>query len=503
MLDVTSDSDMTHGLIRLLTVYKSSLKPGFTKALSNLIPFHHESIFNDDPIILDLLKFYLLNPDCDFESLESLEAFIIADAPDQTEAYLALIRGAKMRDEVVTVSDINNWFSFKKGQHPKAVSRNIAQKFYQIVSSDYKDPITKRKLSGTEDAIQFILENIHTIRVPGQLPYYTYSENEVFCKPQWIVKGLFPRKCCSIWFGLPGCGKSTIVLDILKRIGDGKQIFNVYDPPKTPINTLYAFADQPREHFESHYLRRFRLKENQVSYVYPLEFDNYSIHMLEHTARERKADFIIIDTLSTFFNLKDENDNSALIRVMKQILSLSHATNSHVLILDHARKPSSSKMNKAPILDENDLVGGGAKSRIAAYTMVVNKKFMDGSPITGSGSITLGKAGVLPDFPSCDYEICDGDDDNPASEIVYTKSDTASVMSGRDIIRQDRKNKVLAYCNNPCTAEDIERDLAIPHATVYRLLKELVYEDKKLMKLNDRYVTKGPHILNDIPTDIA
>jgi len=155
---------------------------------------------------------------------------------------------------------------------------------------------------------------------------------------EWIWEGFLARGHKTLLAALWKAGKSTLIRHVLKAIGEGKS-FAGYTT--TPCNVLILTEESKSQWVEG----RDTLGLGSEIYIlsnplkYKLTYPDWigSLEYLKNFCKEKEIGLVIIDTISEFWSVNDENKAS---EVTQALLPLNFLTeeNIAVLLIHHFRK---------------------------------------------------------------------------------------------------------------------------------------------------------------------
>jgi hypothetical protein len=150
---------------------------------------------------------------------------------------------------------------------------------------------------------------------------------------EWLVEGLIPRGGMTVVYGIGKGGKTTLLSHLAAAIVSGREFLDrsVREGP-----VLWLDLEQ---HVT---LTRRKLDEaGAAGCSNPLHVYNGPAPRTDEVARElakRGAVAVVIDSLSKYLCLKDENDAAEVTARLGPLLDLAHGANAAVIAIHHDRK---------------------------------------------------------------------------------------------------------------------------------------------------------------------
>lgn len=131
-------------------------------------------------------------------------------------------------------------------------------------------------------------------------------------------------------------GKSTLMYAFVAAVARGEP-FCGHPTSRTPVLVL-AVEEHKREVVNR--LIKFGVKPGDpvMVHVGPLHPNSETYHDLDKTVRENNIGLVVVDTLSRFWNLEDENDNAEALRALAPLSNIVRSTGCTVLLVHHNGK---------------------------------------------------------------------------------------------------------------------------------------------------------------------
>lgn len=152
----------------------------------------------------------------------------------------------------------------------------------------------------------------------------------------WIWDPFIPAGSLTMCCAYMKTGKSTLVYGLIAAVADGKKFCN-YNTLATPTLVL-AVEEHPRD--VAIRLERFGVSKDSRLFIHaaPLVPDKSFYEVLHKFIEVNHIGFLVVDTLSKFWTVIDENDNSEVQRAVNPLLAIARERNVAVLLVHHANK---------------------------------------------------------------------------------------------------------------------------------------------------------------------
>ena len=152
----------------------------------------------------------------------------------------------------------------------------------------------------------------------------------------WVWDPFLPRGTLALLVAFMKVGKSTFIYALALAVARGISFLR-YPTTQGPV-LIVALEEHPRD--VRRHLEQFGMRRDDPIYVAtgPLMNSTEILQEIELFVQEREITLVIIDTLTQFWNVADENSNSEVVREVSQILELARRTNAVVLLVHHERK---------------------------------------------------------------------------------------------------------------------------------------------------------------------
>jgi len=187
-----------------------------------------------------------------------------------------------------------------------------------------------------------------------EMPFMSYREGGVhetnFCpltalqfvesieeeEIEWVLEGYLAKGSLVTWVAKPKTGKTTLVYQIARAVAAGSTFLG----RATQKGGVLILAVE--EHQRDVKLRLQDLgcdsSTNLFIHCHPTDPTAEFFHHLNAFVKKNDIALIVIDTLASFWNLKDENDASAMTQAIKPLLRLARESGACVLMIHHSRK---------------------------------------------------------------------------------------------------------------------------------------------------------------------
>lgn len=169
--------------------------------------------------------------------------------------------------------------------------------------------------------------------VPGQVIVNTKLEERVWLWQYWI-----PIGALVVLSALPKAGKTTFVTRLIMHLIKGLPFLG-YAMKATPV--LFLAVEENKYDVYSRFMK-LGLKGDEPFFVHTgfLHMNDKSMKAIEEFVIKEKIGTVVIDTLSHFWPVKDENDNAEVSIHMRRLLELRDRTNTTIILVHHQRKNS-------------------------------------------------------------------------------------------------------------------------------------------------------------------
>jgi hypothetical protein len=153
---------------------------------------------------------------------------------------------------------------------------------------------------------------------------------------EWVWDKYIPKGSLTLLSAYMKVGKSTFAYPLAISVAQGRSFLG-YETQKGGVLILAV-----EEHKRDIRLRleRFEMKENDPIYIHArgLKHSSKTFKEIRKFITENEISLVLLDTLSRFWNIKNENDNAEVIQLISPILDLAHETDTAILLVHHDRK---------------------------------------------------------------------------------------------------------------------------------------------------------------------
>lgn len=152
----------------------------------------------------------------------------------------------------------------------------------------------------------------------------------------WVWEPFIPTEALVLLSAYMKVGKSTLMYGLISAILRGEDFLG-YRTTKTNILIL---AVEESERDVRNRLLNFRIQEGMGLYVHVGRMlpspENYAI--LRRFLRDKQIGLVVVDTLSTYISVEDENNNSEVLRAVSPLLDIAHTDKVSVVMIHHNNK---------------------------------------------------------------------------------------------------------------------------------------------------------------------
>jgi KaiC/GvpD/RAD55 family RecA-like ATPase len=161
----------------------------------------------------------------------------------------------------------------------------------------------------------------------------TVLEERVWVWQYWVPKGALV-----LLSALPKAGKTTFIARLIMHLVTG-QPFLGYGVTKTAVLML-AVEEQKYDVYSR--FRKLIIPKEAELHIHTgfLHMNDKSMAAIEAFINTHKIGAVVIDTLSHFWPVKDENDNAEVSIHMRRLLELRDKTGVTIILIHHQRKNS-------------------------------------------------------------------------------------------------------------------------------------------------------------------
>jgi hypothetical protein len=247
----------------------------------------------------------------------------------------------------------------------------------------------------------------------------------------WVVKGYAPGGGLTVVAGPPKAGKTTYVAGMaVQAAASGIPVLWL---------DLEQHATRTRDLFA-------RLDAIELPIFAHSSASRVPMNAIARCVTEHEIGLVIIDSLSRFWTVEDENDAAQVTTAMGELLAFARSANVAVIVIHHTRKSGGS--------DGSDIRGSGA---IAASVDV---------------AVSFQRYG---DGPARLLEAISRYDETPRRLVVeYREGRYCELGSEADVRDREARERVrAALTDEPLARSQIAKDTGLPDATVARVTEAL------------------------------
>jgi hypothetical protein len=153
---------------------------------------------------------------------------------------------------------------------------------------------------------------------------------------RWLWDCFLPFGTVTLLAGYMKTGKTTFAYPLALAVAHGQPFLGY---PTRQAAVLILAIEEPSRLILGR-LRRFGLRSTDCVHLHRgrLAYDNKTLAAIKAFVVEQGVRLLMIDTLSTFWGIRDENNNTEVIQRFKPLLILARETDCAVLVLHHERK---------------------------------------------------------------------------------------------------------------------------------------------------------------------
>jgi len=265
-------------------------------------------------------------------------------------------------------------------------------------------------------------------------------------KREWIWEDFIPVASLFLIIAYMKVGKSTLTANLAVCVAQGISFLD----HQTRQGGVLILAVEERDVDVQLRLRRFGMRREDPIFVNvgPLVNTPALRRELKEFITQNKISLVLIDSLSRFWSVSDENDNARVTRELSPILNLARDTGAAIGLIHHERKSGG---------DGGRNIRGGS----ALFALVDQAIFLDRRAGNTSNQRTLKTIGR--------YEQRD-------DLIIELRKDKYRLLGSRsDLTRESEIKFVEKFLGNKLrTISLIARKTELPEKTVRRALEALV-----------------------------
>jgi hypothetical protein len=170
--------------------------------------------------------------------------------------------------------------------------------------------------------------------------FYPVSAQDLLNEGQeqitWIWQSFLPQGALALFSAYMKVGKSTFLYPLALSIAQG-QPFLDYQTTATGVLIL-AVEERPAD--VKNRLIDLGLQPQDRLYVHrgTLDYGEATIEALRSFIIDYGIGFVLLDTLSRYWQIRDENDNAEIVRRLNPLLDLARQTGCTILMVHHDKK---------------------------------------------------------------------------------------------------------------------------------------------------------------------
>jgi len=150
----------------------------------------------------------------------------------------------------------------------------------------------------------------------------------------WVWHSYLPEGTLALLVAFMKVGKSTFAYALAVAVAQGKPFL---DYPTLQGGVLILAVEEHRRDVLRR-LQRFGMRSEDPLYVHSGPLDRGELQKITEFIREKRIRLVILDTLSRFWSVFDENDNAEIDRAVSPLLYIARETKAVVLLVHHERK---------------------------------------------------------------------------------------------------------------------------------------------------------------------
>ena len=153
---------------------------------------------------------------------------------------------------------------------------------------------------------------------------------------QWIWKDFIPPGTLVLFSGFMKTGKSTFIYPLAVSVAQGRPFLGY----ETSRGAVLILSLEERRVDVRNRLIRFGMQHQDALSVHcgPLHNDTQSLNNIMNFIVQNHVVLVIVDTLSLFWTVSDENNNAMVVQQIKPILELARITGCSICLVHHTNK---------------------------------------------------------------------------------------------------------------------------------------------------------------------
>ena len=200
----------------------------------------------------------------------------------------------------------------------------------------------------------------------------------------YLLFGFIAKGTLNLLIAYMKTGKSTLVYRLIICIAQGLDFLE----RKTDRGAVLILAVEEHVRDVERRLKRFGLREDDPVYVHvgTVQEQSETLKTIKNFVIEKKIVLVVIDSLSRFWSVMDENNNMEVIREVSPLLEMARETDAAVLLVHHERKSGG---------DDGRSIRGGS----ALFGLVDQAIFLERRPGEASNKRILKTLGRYEESP--------------------------------------------------------------------------------------------------------
>jgi putative DNA primase/helicase len=150
---------------------------------------------------------------------------------------------------------------------------------------------------------------------------------------QWIWPNVIPEAELTVFGGLPGCGKSTVSMDIVASVTMGRDFPGGISNPNGPQDALLLVSEDDKATTVVPRLMAACADLTRVFFVTKVFIDQ-NMNRKEHPSIR----LIVIDPITSYLGAAKKNDENDMRRIYDRLKDLAGEHNLALLLVDHFNK---------------------------------------------------------------------------------------------------------------------------------------------------------------------
>jgi len=153
---------------------------------------------------------------------------------------------------------------------------------------------------------------------------------------QWIWEKFIPVGSLFLFAGFMKVGKSSLIYPLAIRVAQGRAFL---DLNTRRCGVLILALEEQWVDVRSR-LQRFGMQPLDPIFIHcgPLDNTFQNLKVLEDFIQQNRIGMVLVDTLSMFWSVLEENDNAKVIQQVKPLLDLARRTQAAVGLVHHTSK---------------------------------------------------------------------------------------------------------------------------------------------------------------------